>query len=142
VSRDTKFLTTTYVLEMTSQRWRSAEEVNRPVWTHLLTIVWPNFGSMAQTALLIVGGGVNDDVKGIALPDTLADEELLAFGTGSVIAHVTTVPNQPLLFADQSDPLESEALLVYTGDKFLRGQSAAWRWMRCRRLWPATRAGM
>src|SRR5690349_14062083 len=32
---------TTYVLEMTSQTWRSAADVDRPVWTHWMTIVKP-----------------------------------------------------------------------------------------------------
>ena len=31
-----------YVLELTSQTWRSAEEVDRPVWKHWLTIVRPD----------------------------------------------------------------------------------------------------
>src|SRR4030081_1681684 len=33
---------TTYVLDMTSQAWRSATEVNRPVWKHWLTIIRPH----------------------------------------------------------------------------------------------------
>jgi PhoPQ-activated pathogenicity-related protein len=32
---------TTYVLELTSQTWRSAKDVDRPVWKHWLTIVKP-----------------------------------------------------------------------------------------------------
>ncbi len=32
----------TYVLELTSQTWRSAKDVDRPTWTHWLTIVKPD----------------------------------------------------------------------------------------------------
>ncbi len=30
---------TAYVLELTSQQWRTAEEVDRPIWKHWLTII-------------------------------------------------------------------------------------------------------
>src|SRR5437660_2523020 len=33
---------TTYVLELTSQTWLTAKEVDRPVWKHWLTIVRPD----------------------------------------------------------------------------------------------------
>src|SRR5262245_14007747 len=32
---------TTYVLELTSQTWRTSADVDRPVWTHWMTIVKP-----------------------------------------------------------------------------------------------------
>src|SRR5260370_42501930 len=33
---------TTYVLDMTSQAWRSAVEGDRPVWKHWLTVIRPH----------------------------------------------------------------------------------------------------
>src|ERR1700758_1637740 len=50
---------TAYVLEMTSQQWRTAEEVDRPIWTHWLTIVRPE-RLATSTGLLIVSGGSNE----------------------------------------------------------------------------------
>jgi PhoPQ-activated pathogenicity-related protein len=49
---------TGYVLEMTSQRWRTAEEVDQPIWRHWLTVVRPEHLE-TSTSLLIVSGGSN-----------------------------------------------------------------------------------
>ena len=51
---------TTYVLELKSQTWRTAKDVDKPVWTHWLTIVKPKAPKSA-TALLVIGGGENTD---------------------------------------------------------------------------------
>src|SRR5260370_31873634 len=51
---------TTYVLDMTSQAWRSAVEVDRPVWKHWLTIIRPNQLSRT-TGFLFITGGSNKD---------------------------------------------------------------------------------
>src|ERR1044071_1650970 len=49
-----------YVIELTSQTWRSASEVDRPVWKHWLTIVKPD-KTTSNKALLFIGGGSNRD---------------------------------------------------------------------------------
>src|SRR6185369_8561819 len=46
----------TYVLELTSQSWRSAKDVDRPDWKHWLTIVRPDH-VVSTKALLFIGGG-------------------------------------------------------------------------------------
>ena len=51
---------TAYVLELTSQTWRSATEVDRPTWKHWLTVVRPKKVTH-QTAFLVIGGGSNRD---------------------------------------------------------------------------------
>src|SRR5271169_632149 len=43
-------------LEMTSQRWRPAAEVDRPIWKHWLTIVRPEHVT-TDTGLLVISGG-------------------------------------------------------------------------------------
>src|SRR5690348_14795754 len=48
----------THVLEMTSQTWMSAKEVDRPVWKHWLVIVVPDHVK-TSTALLFINGGSN-----------------------------------------------------------------------------------
>ena len=47
---------TGYVLEMTSQTWRSPEEVDKPVWKHWLEIVVPAKVT-TPTALMVISGG-------------------------------------------------------------------------------------
>src|SRR5258708_39492496 len=51
---------TTYVLNMTSQAWRSAVEVDRPVWKHWLTIIRPHQLN-GTTGFLFITGGSNKD---------------------------------------------------------------------------------
>ena len=46
---------TSYVLDLKSQTWRSAPEVDRPVWQHWLTITRPDKVT-SDTALLSIGG--------------------------------------------------------------------------------------
>src|SRR5438874_13336523 len=50
----------THVLELTSQSWRTAKDVDRPVWKHWLTIVRPD-SIRSSKALLFIGGGSNND---------------------------------------------------------------------------------
>ena len=47
---------TAYVLDMTSQTWRSAAEVDRPVWRHLVTIIKPEQVKHSTGFLFITGG--------------------------------------------------------------------------------------
>src|ERR1700756_2098568 len=50
----------THVLELTSQTWRTAKDVDRPVWKHWLTIVRPA-QVRSSKALLFIGGGHKND---------------------------------------------------------------------------------
>jgi len=97
-----------YVLELTSQTWRSAEEVDRPVWKHWLTIVRPDRVG-TKTALLFVGGGSNRDPAPSA---PSARSVGFAVDTSSVVADLGMVPNQPLFFSDSPDKGRSEDDLV------------------------------
>src|SRR2546423_13982846 len=51
---------TAFVLDMTSQTWRTRAEVDRPVWKHWLTIIRPDAAKAATAFLFIGGGSVND----------------------------------------------------------------------------------
>jgi len=93
-----------FVIDLTSQTWRSAAEVDRPAWKHWLTIVKPD--KMTSTkALLFIGGGDNGDPQ-----PTTVNERLVGFATqsGTVVAELGMVPNQPLFFADSKDKGRSE----------------------------------
>ena len=72
---------TAYVLELTSQQWRTGQEVDRPVWKHWLTIVRPEHAT-TSTSLLIVSGGSNDKPP----PQINPILTQLALTTNSVIA--------------------------------------------------------
>jgi PhoPQ-activated pathogenicity-related protein len=113
---------TTFILEMTSQAWLTAEEVDQPVWTHWMTVVRPH--SVAHnTSLLFIGGGSNNRPR-----PTDADPNLIqvALATESVVTELRLVPNQPLVFADETRPRYEDALIAYTWDKFLRTGDERW----------------
>ncbi len=89
---------TTFVISLTSQTWRTAEEVNKPVWTHWLTVARPD-KARPGTALLFIGGGSLKDPPPTAASPRVA---ALAEGTNTVVAELSLVPNQPLAFADSA----------------------------------------
>src|SRR5215813_10818947 len=99
---------TAFVLEMTSQTWRSADEVDRPQWKHWLTICKPDYVSFDR-ALLYIGGGSNNDPAPSAASSRIA---AIATDTHSVTAELGMVPNQPLHFPDSKDKGRSEDDLV------------------------------
>ncbi len=114
---------TVYVLDMTSQRWRGASEVDEPEWRHWLSVVVPE-DVAHETALLFIGGGSNTGPAPTAAP-----AELLAIAQASntVAAELRMVPNQPLTFvADEEEPRWEDALIAYTWDKFLEGGDEEW----------------
>ncbi len=112
-----------YVLDMTSQSWRSENEVNRTLWKHWLTIVVPDNVAF-DTALLWITGGSNDRPAPTRPDDMLGN---IALRTRSVVAELRMVPNQPLVFPDDPDNQRYEdAIIAYTFDKFLRTEDPTW----------------
>jgi PhoPQ-activated pathogenicity-related protein len=116
---DSTLFYTTYFLKMTSQRWRDESEVDRPLWEHQLQITVPHwrFSASPRTALLIVNGGSNDQPFGTETGELIST---LAMVTGSVVAMVNQIPNQPLYFSDEDAlPRSEDAILAYSLDKAL-----------------------
>ncbi|MEK6303013.1 MAG: PhoPQ-activated pathogenicity-related family protein [Acidobacteriota bacterium] len=114
---------TGFVLDLTSQTWRSAAEVDRPAWKHWLTIVKPDKVT-SNKALLFIGGGSNRDAR----PTTI-NERLVGFAseTGTVVAELGMVPNQPLYFADSKDKGRSEDdLIAYSRVKQMTTHDDEW----------------
>lgn len=114
---------TTYVLEMTSQTWRTAADVDRPVWTHWMTIVKPDVVKHDK-ALLFIWQGDNTDPA----PTKAQDRSIrMAKETGSVVAEVGMVPNQPLHFTDSPDKARVEDdIIAYTRVKHFTTKDDEW----------------
>ena len=110
-----------YVLEMDSQTWRSSDDVDRPLWQHWLVIAVPIFVS-DNTAMLVINGGDNDDAQ----PDTADAEGLIAVLTGTVVARLDMVPNQPLYFTGEGIGRSEDAIIAYSWDKFLTTGDPNW----------------
>lgn len=118
---------TGYVLELTSQTWRSEKEVDRPVWKHWLTVIKPDQlarGDAGRSALLYIGAGSNRD----AAPTSLSERaQMLATETNTVVAELGMVPNQPLRFTDSPDQARSEDdLIAYTRVKHFTTKDDFW----------------
>jgi len=112
-----------FVLELTSQTWRTAAEVDRPLWKHWLTIVKP-VRTTSRTAMLFVGGGSNDNPA-----PTTADVRTISYAleSNTVVADLGMVPNQPLAFADSKDTRRSEDdLIAYTRVKHFSTKDDTW----------------
>lgn len=113
---------TAYVLEMTSQAWRTEKEVDRPLWKHWVTVVRPA-QVKSDTGFLFITGGSN-----ASKPPVAADPMLwnIAVDTGTVVTELRMVPNQPLTFAGETRGRSEDSLIAYTWDKFLRGGDDQW----------------
>lgn len=113
---------TATVIEMTSQKWLTEEEVDRPLWKHWVTVIKPAKPS-SDTALLFITGGGNDRPA----PDKL-DQNLVraAAATGSVVAELKMVPNQPVKFKGDVEGRHEDSLIAYTWDKFMRTGDERW----------------
>jgi PhoPQ-activated pathogenicity-related protein len=117
---------TTHLIHMTSQQWRTLEEVDRTVWEHEMnvTVPWVKHAKSPRTAILIINSGENGNP-----PETEPDELIgtLATALGTVVAMIDQVPNQPLHFADELGiPRKEDEILAYSMNKFLVTGDRQW----------------
>lgn len=113
---------TAYVLDMTSQTWRSPEEVDRTVWKHWLTIVKPDQVA-TDIGFLFITGGSNRD-KAPERADAMV--AAMAANSHAVTAELRMVPNQPLEFGKDGKMRVEDSLIAYTWRKFLQGGDDLW----------------
>lgn len=115
-------LSTTLIVELTSQSWLTESQVDRTVWKHWLIVVKPK-KVVTQTAFLMIGGGANDR----PMPEG-ADPMIttIAQQTGSVVAELKMVPNQPLVFHGDGKPRKEDDLIAYGWDQFLKNNDSNW----------------
>jgi PhoPQ-activated pathogenicity-related protein len=113
---------TAFVLDLKSQTWRAAPEVDRALWQHSLVVVKPD-KVKHQTAFLRIGGGRNGgEVPKGASPQAV----LLAKNTNSVVADLGMIPNQPLTFNKDGKPRVEDDLIAYCHVKYLDTGDATW----------------
>lgn len=94
-----------FTIDLTSQKWRDEGEVSHPLWTHMMQVVVPEEirrDGGRQTVLLLIGGGRRRD----AAPARLQEELwTIARATGTIVAAVPNVPNQPLALPGEDGEL-------------------------------------
>jgi PhoPQ-activated pathogenicity-related protein len=112
----------TVVIRLTSQKWLTEKEVNRPLWEHWLVVVKPA-ELKTNKAFLVVSGGGNDR------PAPEGGNEIvsrIAEATGSIVADLKMVPNQPLIFHGDGKPRKEDDLIGYGWNQFLETGDAQW----------------
>lgn len=115
-----------YLLNVTSQTWRSSDEVSLSKWTHTLAVIVPDEIEITDQALIYLTGGDNvptdiiqTDREDIILASTIATK------TRSITSVMFQIPNQPMVF--HTDPLQKQrhedAVVGYTWLEFFRNTS-------------------
>ncbi len=121
---DREPLLTQYTIRMQSQAWNPGGLVlNRPIWEHGIALFVPR-SITTDTGLLYITGGSNDE-------DLIGDDEAklaarVALLTGSVVAVLFEVPNQPLQFADEPFDHSEDELVAYSWDKAMDTGDYSW----------------
>eukprot|EP01132_Coremiostelium_polycephalum_P001299 gene1299-1641_t len=110
-----------YVLNFTSINWLTEKESSNPKWWHYLTICVPNI-VLSDYGYLEVGGG-DFDIEEDDISELDSTIEKLCISSNSVISHLLLVPNQQLVFNNETEPLQEDALLAYAWGQFIKNQS-------------------
>lgn len=115
---------TATLIEMTSQKWLTEKEVERPLWTHWVTVVRPARVTSDFGFLFITGGSLGRQPPAQP-PAWMVD---MARDTGTVITELRMVPNQPVVFMDDParKPRTEDDFIAYTWDKYLRTGDEKW----------------
>lgn len=115
---------TATILELTSQQWLTAADVDRPLWKHWLVVYRPETVTSDLCLLWIGGGANNGKLPTRANPGFVG----LARDTGTVVAELRMIPNQELtLLGDpERKPRKEDDLIAYTWDKYLRTGDEKW----------------
>ena len=107
------------VLELTSQTWLTAKQVDKPLWKHWLTVIVPDKVEH-KDAFLYITGGNNTDPAPKTAPERWAK---MALETRSVVVELDDVPNQPLRFAEDPKPRVEDEIIAYQQAKFARDRN-------------------
>jgi len=113
-----------YDVLLVSGSWRSAAEVDKPLWQHWMAVYVPNVVTNNKALLFIDGGSftttptVNADIDAYAGP--------LAASAGSVFIDLMAVPSQPLKFAGESSSRTEDQIIAYSWAKYLQTGDSTW----------------
>jgi PhoPQ-activated pathogenicity-related protein len=110
-----------HILRMSSQRWRTASEVQPTLWQHQLSIIVPTILSSNRAHLYLQGGR-----QSTAVNSQVSDLSPIAIATGAIMVVLEQVPAQPLKFADEPQPITEDALVAYSWDKAMTTGDATW----------------
>ena len=113
---------TTAVIQLKTQTWLTEKEVNRPVWEHWLVVTMPET-VITDRVFLLVGGGSHESNMPNG-PDAIA--ATISKATGSIVAEIKNIPNQPLIFHQDGQPRTEDDLIGYAWSQYLETGDATW----------------
>jgi PhoPQ-activated pathogenicity-related protein len=113
---------TDYVINLTSQTWRSSADVDKPVWQHWLQIIVPTHVTRTTAVLEITGGSNTAPAPSTA--DSIGLQTATALGAVTVV--LPDVPSEPLTFTDETTPRTEDQIVAYTENKYLNGGDPNW----------------
>lgn len=111
-----------FQIRLTSQVWRTADEVSEPTWTHWLTVSVPT-RIRSDVPIFIIGGGRRQPAPREKFPDEFL---LLAKGSQAIVAYLDNVPNQPLRFTGDTEDRFEDAILAATWNFALDHDDVRW----------------
>ena len=112
----------TAIIRLKSQKWRTEKDVDRPLWEHWLVLTIPAKVT-TDHAFLFIGGGSHDSKTPEGADIITAT---IARTTGSIVAELKNVPNQPLVFHNDGTPRVEDDLIGYAWSQFLETGDATW----------------
>lgn len=113
---------TAYVIDMTSQTWLTANEVDRPEWKHWVVVYKPDTVKHSA-ALLMIGGGSNENAAPAKQEPFNAQ---IAKKTSSVTVELRMIPNQPLSFFGESRKRTEDSIIAYNWVKHMETGDDKW----------------
>ena len=119
-----------YCLNMTSQKWLTENDSSSSIWTHHLVIINPENIEIKDTGILFIGGGDNTYDIPTAKDDHIILAAELATNTKSTVAILYQIPNQPIVFKEDSlqKSRTEDAVVAFTWDHFLRNPNNSNEW--------------
>ncbi len=113
----------TVLIDMTSQRWLTKKEVDQPLWRHRLILTVPDQLHTSDVAFLYISGGSNTENPA---RDSSELVRQIALTTGTVVAELRHVPNQPLVFYEDGEPRYEDNLIAYAWVQYLQTGDPKW----------------
>lgn len=123
IEQDVKTERIRYVLiDLVSQTWLSSDEVDRPQWKHWLEIFIPN-DRQSDVPLLFIAGGSNSSEKPSS---TNSMGQQIALVSGTIVAHLSQVPNQPLVLLNDGRRRSEDDLISFSWTQYLKTDRLEW----------------
>lgn len=102
------------VVSLVSQQWRDSSEVTPHIWQHWLALAIPD-EITNDTALLFISGGSMSQSPPAPVPELID----FALRSGSIVALLKMVPNQPTVFTGEGVPRSEDEIIAYTFDQYM-----------------------